>query len=70
MNQWSQIRWNFYDFGTPVINKAVIMTGSVPRSAITLTSEWSLRRLTFTNSEGVPIGVRAKISFINNTSVV
>lgn len=68
--QWSQIKWNFYDWGTPTINKAVIMTGAVARSNIALTTAWSSRRLTFTNSETSEIGIRAKISFINNTSVI
>lgn len=49
--QWSQIDWSFYDAGVPSVNRNVVMTGSIARSAITLTVSATNRTLTFTNNE-------------------
>jgi len=67
-NQWSQIRWTFYDYGTPTVNKAVVQTGTTARSNVALTVSRGTRKLSFANTEGVQIELSARIHFINANS--
>jgi hypothetical protein len=67
-NQWSQINWTFYDWGTPTVLKTVLQSGSVPRSNVALAVSRGLRTLTFTNSETSDIRIDAVVQLINRNS--
>lgn len=63
--QWSQIRWTFYDAGTPAAYKETLHSGSTPRSNVALTVSATNRTLTFTNSEAVDIFIIGVVQLIN-----
>lgn len=63
--QWSQIRWTFYDAGTPAAYKETLHSGSTPRSNVALAVSATNRTLTFTNSEGVDIFIIGVVQLIN-----
>jgi hypothetical protein len=67
-SQWSQIRWNFYDWGTPAALKTVLHSGATPRSNIALAVDRVARTLTFTNTETSDIRIDAVAQFINRAS--
>jgi hypothetical protein len=65
--QWSKLKFDFYDWGTPTVLKTVIQSGTTPRSNIALAVARTARTLTFTNSETSDIRLDARVAFINNS---
>ena len=66
--QWSQIDWSFYDFGTPTVNKAVVMSGSTPRQNTALSVLASNKTLTFTNNDSVQVLLVARVELIDRNA--
>jgi hypothetical protein len=67
-NQWSQIDWSFYDFGTPTVNKAVVMSGSIPRQNTALSVSASAKSVTFTNNDSDQVLLVARVELIDRNA--
>lgn len=66
--QWSQIDWSFYDFGTPSVNKTVVMSGSTPRQNTALSVSAANKTLTFTNNDSVRVLLAARVELIDRNA--
>lgn len=64
--QWSMLKWSFFDAGTPSVNKQVVFSGAVARSAVTLSVSAANKTLTLTNNEASDATtVSARVSLID-----
>ncbi|MBD2865715.1 hypothetical protein [Paenibacillus oceani] len=59
--KWSQMRFDFYDYGGPNVVKSDLQSGSSPRNEISLATARSSRTITITNGNPSPVIVNVLI---------